>query len=410
MTLPNKMMHHRVPWQPSARSARGFSLLELMVAIVVFTVVSGAAFSLAVQHEQLAQRELQVSALNTSLRSATGQLQEDLANAGTGYFATGNNATFPIGVIVDNSSPAAACNSGAPTFTYSSNCFDTLSIIEADTTTLAGFQPLALHPALSTATTGSGTLLATPEPLDTAAKDAAYFNVGDELLIYTATATGSTNDCYCQENPLSVQCGGGNAYKTPKFTAVVLTQAGGVSGGNIQFTYAALPTNGQVPKNTANADPLELTAFCSLELASNSYPFQQVDWIIRLDGIKYYVDTTDPTDPKLMRWQRGVASQVTDQIIGFKVGAALWDKLNSGTTDLPDYQYDSSNYSVDNSPPNGDDAYDFSLVRSLRLCLIGRTKPGAITTAYQNPFDGGPYAIEAISTGVNPRNLNLNSQ
>jgi prepilin-type N-terminal cleavage/methylation domain-containing protein len=397
MMLNQKVERHRIPCQLLPRTARGFSLVEMMVAVVVFTVVAGAAFSLAIQHEPIAQRELQLSAMNTSLRSAMGQMQADLANAGTGYFVGANSVSFPIGVVVDNSTPNAACNTGSPTFTYSATCFDTVSIIEADTSTLASFQPLALHP-FANFSTGTGTLLAIPEVGDTAATDAADFKAGDELLLYTSTATSSAANCQASVIP------------TSKFSAVMLTVAGAVSGTNVLLTYTALPTNGQVAKGSSNADPLELTAFCSNELATNSYSFQTSDWIIRLDGIKYYVDTTNAADPKLMRWQRGATSEVADQIVGFKAGAAIWNNLGSTSTgtDLSNYYYDSSQYSIDSNP--GDDQYDFALIRSVRLSLIGRTPPGARVTAVQNPFDGGPYEIEAISTAVNPRNLSMKDQ
>jgi hypothetical protein len=122
------------------------------------------------------------------------------------------------------------------------------------------------------------------------------------------------------------------------------------------------------------------------------------------------VDTTSSTNPKLMRWQRGATAEVADQIVGFKVGAAIWNNLGSTSTgtDLSNYYYDSSQYSIDSNP--GDDQYDFALIRSVRLSLIGRTPPGARVTAIQNPFDGGPYEIEAISTAVNPRNLSMKDQ
>ena len=94
-------------------------------------------------------------------------------------------------------------------------------------------------------------------------------------------------------------------------------------------------------------------------------------------------------------------------MIGFKVGAALW---NSATGTDTDYYYDSSKYTVDNNP--GDDQYDWALVRSVRVCLIGRTTPGAggSLKQYSNPFDLGPYEIEALSTTVNPRNLSMTDQ
>jgi len=379
-------------------TSRGFSLVELMVAVAVFTVIAGSAFSLVAQHEPIAQRELQLSGLNTSLRSAIGQIQSDLGNAGTGYFTSANVTSFPIGAVVDNQSPVANCSTGSPTFTYGATCFDTLNIVEADTSTLANFTALALHPAIGFSTS-AGTLQATPIAGDTAAKDAAYFKVGDELLLFASSASTASS---CSAT--------GTA--TTKFSAVVLSAAGAVSGSNVLLTYSALPTNGQVLKGSANADPLELTAFCGASLATNSYPFATTDWVVRLDGITYKVDTTtNPADPRLVRTQRGVTSMVADQIIGFKVGAGLW---NTSTSANDQFFYDPSEYTNTGTVVPfgtlGNDPYDFSLVRSLRASLIGRTPPSVKTNTFTNPFDDGPYEIEALSTVVNPRNLSMNDQ
>ena len=388
------------------RRTLGFTLLELMITVVVFTIVAGAAFSLVGQHESVSQRELQLSGMNTRLRSAVGQIQMDLANAGEGYFTGANEVTFPIGVVVLNQTPTANCNTGAPTFTYSSTCFDTLNIIQADTSTLPNFAPLALHPSANF-TTAAGTILAVPQGADTAATDAAYFKTGDELLLVASNSSASTADCTGV---------GGAANPSTKFSAVVLTAPGAVSGANVQLTYNALPADGVATP----ADPLSLTAHCSNELASNAYSFQTSDWIMRLNGISYSVLASNvagpgsPSDPQLTRTALGVTSVVADQIIGFKVGAALWN-AGTGTGTDTDYIYDSSTYTIGGTGTSVTgtgvvDPYDYSLIRSLRFLLIGRTTPVGRTVVVQNPFDGGPYEIEAISTIVNPRNLSMKDQ
>jgi hypothetical protein len=74
------------------------------------------------------------------------------------------------------------------------------------------------------------------------------------------------------------------------------------------------------------------------------------------------------------------------------------------------YNYDASTYDVNNiSPPPYDSAYMFSLVRSVRVSLIARTKPSTDPSfTFRNPFDGGPYQVQGASVVVDPRNLSMN--
>jgi hypothetical protein len=133
------------------------------------------------------------------------------------------------------------------------------------------------------------------------------------------------------------------------------------------------------------------------------------------------VDTSTPSNPHLVRTQGGavsspctapVCSVLADQVIGFKVGAALW---NTTTTDQCGiYNYFAANAigTICNSGA-GTSGYnnEFWLVRSLQISLIGRTTPVTDPTyTYRNGFDNGPYQIESVSVVVNPRNLTMNNQ
>jgi hypothetical protein len=97
-----------------------------------------------------------------------------------------------------------------------------------------------------------------------------------------------------------------------------------------------------------------------------------------------------------------------DQVIGFKVGATIWNSITS--TMKTQYNYDASTYDVNNiSPPPYDSAYMFSLVRSVRVSLIARTQPSTDPSfTFRNPFDGGPYQVQGASVVVDPRNLSMN--
>jgi len=128
------------------------------------------------------------------------------------------------------------------------------------------------------------------------------------------------------------------------------------------------------------------------------------DYALLLSVVTYAVDVaTDPNNPRLVRTTAdGVSSVIADRIIGFKVGAMTWNGSRSVTSgdDQTVYKYNPANYNYPN---------DFSLVRSLRVSLIGRTNPDP-TSNYTNSFDGGKYRVESVSTVINPRNLSMLDQ
>ena len=95
-----------------------------------------------------------------------------------------------------------------------------------------------------------------------------------------------------------------------------------------------------------------------------------------------------------------------EQVIGFKVGGSVWNDPNAGI-DVMNYNYDASSYTTTAGTSN---AFNFTLLRSVRVSLIGRTTP--ITTGnyvYKNAFDNGPYQVQGTALVVNPRNMNLQS-
>src|SRR6201996_7522120 len=89
--------------KPSVRNAKGFTLIELMISIAVFLVIGAAAMSLFKQHASLFNDQQYQIGLNVSLRNALAQIENDVVNAGTGWYnATNNVASWPIGVTISN--------------------------------------------------------------------------------------------------------------------------------------------------------------------------------------------------------------------------------------------------------------------------------------------------------------------
>jgi prepilin-type N-terminal cleavage/methylation domain-containing protein len=343
---------------PGAGEA-GFTMMELLVAVAIFLVIGGAAFSLFRQHAQLFTRQQNLTGLNISMRNAVAQMQMDIVNAGTGYYPGTNFPDWPIGITIQNN-PASTTCFDATTHTYTSTCFDTLNVIAMDPTTPPS------HPSdigSNCVSTTSSVLFANPPTGVTAATLASYFHSGDQILLVKSDGS--------------------------QMTTAILSKDGQASGSKVQLQHNPTATDGS---NSSASDPLGITTNPSNKLGTS---FCTTDWIMKLAPVTYAVDASDPTDPKLTRKQNGSTDVVAEQVIGFKVGATIWNSATNTSSEF--YSFDASSY-----------AYNYSLIRSVRLSMIGRTAPNQSGgSGVQNNFDQGNYQIQAISIAVNPRNLSM---
>ncbi len=181
-------------------------------------------------------------------------------------------------------------------------------------------------------------------------------------------------------------------------SSIVMTNDGAVSGGLVHLRHNPTGADGT---NAQADDPLGITTHANNKLGTQ---FCTNDWILKLQPITYKVDSSNAANPKLVRSQSGTTDTVMEQVIGFKVGATIWN--NSTDTVSTQYNYDSSSYT--NTNPN-DQAYNFTLVRSVRISLIARTAPNSNPNyKFRNSFDQGPYQIQGASVVVNPRNMSIN--
>jgi prepilin-type N-terminal cleavage/methylation domain-containing protein len=337
-------------------SSAGFSLVELMVAMAIFLIVGGAAVELAKKHVPLFTAQQNQTGLNLAMRNGVAQMQIDVVNAGTGYYQGVNIPSWPIGITVLNSAPGTGCFDAA-TNTYTSTCFDTLNVIAMDQNTPPS-NPSDI--GSNCVSTTSSSLFVTPVGATTLSQLAADFHTGDQLLLVKSDGS--------------------------QMTTTILTSDGLISGGKVKLAHNPTGVDGT---NNITADPLALTN--SADSNKLGTQFCNTDWVLKIAPITYSVDASDPTDPKLIRTQGGQPSVIADQTIGFKVGASVWN----GTTDNT-YSFDASSYN-----------HDWSLIRSVRVSMIGRT-PADLGSSFRNSFDGGPYKIQSISVVINPRNLSMN--
>lgn len=386
-------------------NSRGFTLLELMITAVLLVLISGAALALFSRQQPLFNQQQNQSGLNIAVRNAVSQLQLDIVNAGSGTLLGPNMPNPPVGISISNSIPSSPCNN-ATNFSYGSNCFDQLNVIAADPNTApahpdnGSFIPSGTNCVVSTSSpmylyppTGTTVAIATAY--------AARFHMGDELLLLNV---------------------GGTQYTTVLLTADGTVFTNGTNSG-VKLTFSATNADGT---NSAANDYLFLTQTSYTTSASgNPYvgttQFCSPDWVVRLAPITYSVDTSNAANPQLVRTEGGAVtspctapacSVLAQQVIGFKVGAALW----ATTDDCGIYNYYASN--PVGVPPLCDagantSGYnnEFWLIRSIQISLIGRTTPNLSPTyTYRNGFDNGPYQIESVSVVVNPRNLSMNNQ
>ena len=364
----------------------GFTVIELMIATLVFGVISAAAFGLMAQHQPLFNQQQIQAALNISMRNAVAQMQIDIVNGGAGYNSAINVPNWPVGIVINNPSPVVSstqdCHTGT---TYGANCFDSFTVITADPATTP-VNPLADVSSSLPVTAGSCTVGTTNTTNDhdtyVLPPSQGGFQVNDQVLLVKNNGSKYTTVKLTAVTPVTV-----NSVAYVKLSHSVLTIAGGTN-----------PAADDQTGMSVNSSDKTADQFCA------------TDYVIRLLPIRYYVDiTTDPANPTLRRLvlvngastatpSSGVA--LANQIIGFKVGAAL----ATGNTSVATYNFDSSTFKA-NATAAG---YDYTLVRSVMISLVGRTPPVTDPTyKFRNSFDGGPYQIQGASVVINPRNMSM---
>jgi prepilin-type N-terminal cleavage/methylation domain-containing protein len=401
---------------------RGFSLVELLVASAVFLLIAGAAFTLFAK-QQLSSEVVQGQAgLNLALRNAGTQLQVDLANAGSYYYQGANVPGWPIGVSIINNVPASGTSCyTASTNTYGANCFDKLNIIAAaDATsypainatinTTGGNTPSDCSDTSHDYGSGVGNAWGQAAPVSTyfpsglsLANTAAKFKSGDQVLFVDSTGSFIT-------------------------TAVLTADAAVDPGGKaVKFVFKKTNTDGSNPYSASTPqDPLHITDCmgdtpCTVNNKLQAQ-FCGNDWILKLAPIAYQVDSSNSANPILTRTVgSGSAVTVMEQVIGFKVGAAIWNATTGTDTDdstcsptsalICPFNYDAKTYWNTNTgwPATPDMRYNYSLVRAVRVSLIGRTTPNNDPNyKFRNAFDSGPYQVQGTAVVVNPRDLSMN--
>lgn len=388
----------------------GFSLAELLIVLVVFFVFSAAAVSLVRQHIPLFASQQSQSSLNFSMRNAAAQMQIDIVNAGNGFYTGADVAGWPVGVTINNTNAANTNCYNATTKTYGPGCFDSLTVIATARNTApanivdSSGNPIPTSSPVSTST-ATDLYLKPSGTMTAAALAAALTDTGGnpvQILIVTGDGTRMTTAILTGTPSVT----GGIVHIQHRKTQAVnggTDESGGGGYNNCPNRYDPVTCDDPLGISTGNdgkdqADPTKHVNHP--EEVTLTDQFDSTSWVLKLAPITYDVDASDPANPKLRRTDPDDCKSgctIAEQIIGFKVGASVW---NSTKTDDTTYSYNSS----------ADYSSIWSNVRAVRLTLIGRTDPNGATANFTNAFDGGNYRIEALSVVINPRNLSMNDR
>lgn len=395
---------------PARRADAGFSMIEMMLAALIFTIVSGAVLGLFASHLPRFNQQQNLAQVNIGLRNAVSQIQLDVANAGANYFPGANIPNYPIAVVITNNIPSSgtSCESGTPPV-YSSTCFDSMAIVTADPNTPATDPQLSTGPGacISTYVSGGGNIT-------------VYLSPTGSTTGYGTTqsvATTASNHYLTGDQIMFVRNDGGT-YTTAKLTAPGSTAKIG-SNWYVTITFGSTLVDGSNTAGSTGNDPYGMTTHSNSLLSTsfgNGSTCGSVDYVLRLLPITYQVDLSTPSNPALLRIVAGNSQTVSqetiaNQIIGFKIGASLFQ--SSTDTYVTTYCFNAQAYDPScptvSSGTNGAWAYNYTLVRSVMVSIIGRTNPNADPTyVFRNTFDSGPYQIQGISVVVNPRNMSMN--
>ena len=336
------------------RREDGFSLMEMLVALAVFVIISAAAFSLLQKHAQIFTQQQGQVGVNYSMRGGIGQLEIDVVNAGAGLSQV---MQHPMGITVTN-------NAGP---------YDSMTVFSVDPN-VPPANPVPQTGTSCNSTTSSTLFIAPVDQTIPLATEAGFFHSGDTVLLVQTDGNGNITG----------------------IATIGLTKDAQAAGAKIQVQHN--PTG-------SSEDPLGISNSASLTAKNNAIGFVfcgPTAYALKLlPPITYSVDTTtNPANPTLLKTVSGTPSVIAEQVVGFKIGASV--RNNTGAVDF--YYNDAAKTPGEGCTSNcGYDA-DWSQIRSIRVTLTARSS--------STPTAGNPAAnrVEAGSVVINPRNLSMNDQ
>jgi prepilin-type N-terminal cleavage/methylation domain-containing protein len=376
----------------STKRERGFSLLEMIIAMALGTIVMGAAVQLYSQGVAATWQVSQRAELQQDFRAASNILTRDMSLAGAGL-----SANAAIQLPTSATIPRYGCD-------QTGSCYLGNANNAAGTYPLQGGAPYLY--GLLTGYRAGPTLISNPEATDTVT--AVYTDNAFLLNCYTATVTSATVVTFSLPSPLT--CTMPSGVTTPQ--AVNDTIVGLTAGDLILFSstpqvvaeVTGTPTATGATTFTvpfAAGDVLNMnqaTGTNSLaKLTTGTQAAAQ-----RLMVITYYLDNT-PLPPRLMRQISGHSPMpVAENIVYMKFSYDMYNDIITPGQSVPNQcnpGYSTATYSCDTSPG------------SAGLLPNQVTKINILHMAMDSTVKGaqGGYQGLDLETSVSARNLTYNN-
>jgi prepilin-type N-terminal cleavage/methylation domain-containing protein len=342
------------------RSERGFSLVELMVAMTVTLIVSGAIYGLLASGSNAFRREPELADRQQNIRVAMDLIARDVFNAGaalptfsqvfTSSDPTGGACAGGVnGCGIAGTLGAAAAGARAPgDGNDPSENTDTIELVAAD-------ESCRMLTVCSTSpTAGSAGLFVSRESLPGCLELPGLVLLAEDTLFSVQPATLD-------------------------------------SGG-------ACPSGG----NSAQNGSLHLDA--AVDPWTPGGTFASPGYLYRAQVVRYSI-APDPTDDTPGLWRSRTGRYKTDGSVGASPGAgAPWELVARGIEDLQiEYRYGAPG-AWHNAPPiSAKDSWN-TLVREVRITLSARTTGANLQGQTRAAGGGGPDAVRGqLSTTVAPR-------
>ncbi|MGC2209893.1 MAG: prepilin-type N-terminal cleavage/methylation domain-containing protein [Candidatus Korobacteraceae bacterium] len=324
--------------------SRGFTLLELIVTLAVFSVLGLAAVMVSSQSARVSITQQAQSTLNVAVRNATAQIETDVINSGTGYFPTYNIPGAPMGIVVSHVGPGL------------------------DTLTILSFSPTIIAHPTSNVNTTSGTITVAPIAPMTATTLQQGYSVGNEIMMLSATNL--------------------NADGWPTVTTFPITAVGACSSCT-SFTLSYTPNTTPASPSTGAwaADPLYVSSTYATDAQGNPVlgtSFTASDWVLNTSSIVYQISGNQLTRTVNNGTVSTLGAVMDNNVIGFQVGVELYNTTNTSTF----------TYATSATGPIVANPRD---IRAIRISFITQTAANAVS----------PSIDEGTTVIINPRNLSM---
>jgi prepilin-type N-terminal cleavage/methylation domain-containing protein len=356
-----------------ASSASGFSLIELLVAIAITTVVMGSTLAALMEANQANQMATMMTAMNSNLRTGMDLMVRDLLQTGQ---------SMPVGRVVWIPSGPSATQiklPGPPGSTIT---------VASGTTELSAVLP---RPGAGPAVNGPATDMITFLAGDSSFSNVDLTAVASNTVTVAMPASGITGANITNGGPDDVHPG--ELIMLTKGSASTLVQVTRVVGQVVYFE-----SGDSLGLNQTAAEDGTLPALNATAPVNSAVDTQAT----RIRMISYYIDaTTTPGRPRLVRRMNNGSATTYDNDLGTAVSFDVENlqisyDLANGSTNPANIKMTSTDMSV--SGPCSPNECSPNQIRKVNIVLSGRSNQSfQLTRDFLRNSIAGQVSLRSLS-------------